>query len=252
MRTWAHMRDIGGNDSSRDNELVLSVENMSVGYGGLPIVQDVSLGAGKGQITVIVGLNGAGKSTLLKAIAGVLKPSAGRVLLNGADVTGGRPENLLRKGISYVPQVANVFPSLSVRENLEMGGYILRNGVREKIDELCGLFPDLAPALKQPARTLSGGQRHMLAVARGLMVRPEALLLDEPTAGLAPRFEEAVWERIVTVSRTGVALLVVDQNVRRALSHADWGYVLATGRKLTEGPGRDLLQSDDVGNLYSA
>lgn len=235
-----------------DADPTLSIDRVSVGYGGLPIVQDVSIQALRARITVLVGLNGAGKSTLLKAIAGVLKPSSGRVLLNGEDITGKAPEVVLRKGVSYVPQVANVFPSLTVRENLEMGGYILRSGLKEKIENLCELFPDLKATLKQPAKNLSGGQRHMVAVARGLMVDPVALLLDEPTAGLAPRFEEAVWERIVIVARTGVALLVVDQNVRRALSHADWGYVLATGRKLTEGPGHKLLESDDVGNLYSA
>src|SRR5579884_153126 len=241
-----------GSVVDHDADPTLSIDRVSVGYGGLPIVQDVSIQALRARITVLVGLNGAGKSTLLKAIAGVLKPSSGRVLLNGEDITGKAPEVVLRKGVSYVPQVANVFPSLTVRENLEMGGYILRSGLKEKIENLCELFPDLKATLKQPAKNLSGGQRHMVAAARGLMVDPVALLLDEPTAGLAPRFEEAVWERIVIVARTGVALLVVDQNVRRALSHADWGYVLATGRKLTEGPGHKLLESDDVGNLYSA
>lgn len=252
MHTLVPMSDMSSSLNGSATEKVLTVESLSVGYGGLPIVQDISMFARGGQITVLVGLNGAGKSTMLKAIAGVLKPSSGRVLLGGTDVTGHAPETLVRWGISYVPQVANVFPSLTVRENLEMGGYILRSGLKEKIDEVCGLFPDLKDALKRPARTLSGGQRHMLAVARGLMVQPQALLLDEPTAGLAPRFEEAVWERILAVGRTGVALLVVDQNVRRALAHADWAYVIATGKVLTAGPGRQLLESDDVGNLYSA
>jgi ABC-type branched-subunit amino acid transport system ATPase component len=246
------MRDVVVNLNGSSPAEILTVNDLSVGYVGLPVVQRVSLSVHAGRITVIVGLNGAGKSTLLKAIAGVLKPSTGRVLLNDTDVTGRPPEHLLRLGISYVPQLANVFPSLSVRENLEMGAYILRSGVKEKIAEVCDLFPDLTPALKRPARTLSGGQRHMLAVARGLMVKPAILLLDEPTAGLSPRFEEAVWERLLTIRTTGVALLIVDQNVRRALSHADWGYVMAMGSKLTEGPGSRLLESDDIGNLYTA
>lgn len=240
--------------SSHDPEAaeVLRVDGIEVGYGGgPPIVRGVGISAHRGLVTVIVGLNGAGKSTLLKAVAGVLNPTAGRVLLQGTDVTHKRPEALIRLGISYVPQVANVFPSLTVSENLEMGGYILRTGVKEKIEEVCELFPDLKPVLKRPARTLSGGQRHMLAVARGLMVKPVVLLLDEPTAGLAPLVEEAVWQRVQAVAQTGVALVVVDQNVRRALSHADWGYVMALGRNLTDGPGRQLRDSDDVGNLYA-
>jgi ABC-type branched-subunit amino acid transport system ATPase component len=234
-------------------EAVLEVHNLSAGYGRLPIVREMTMRAQKSEITTIVGLNGAGKSTLLKAIAGVLHPTAGEILLDGSEVTGKPPEVLIRRGISYVPQVANVFPSLSVRENLEMGGFILPSRlVKEKIEEVCELFPDLKVAMRRSARTLSGGQRHMLAVARGLMVRPLVLMLDEPTAGLAPTFEEAVWERIVAVRDTGVAVVVVDQNVRRALAHADWGYVMSMGQKLAEGAGHQLLESDDVGNLYSA
>ena len=234
-------------------EPVLVVKGLSAGYGGPPIVVDVDLRATAREITVIVGLNGAGKSTLLRAIAGVLRVSDGNVVLNGHDVTGKPPEGLLRAGISYVPQVDNVFPSLSVRENLEMGGYILpRSDLRSKLAEVCDLFPDLKNALRRPARTLSGGQRHMLAVARGLMVKPAVLLLDEPTAGLAPKVEAGVWDNIETIRNTGVALLVVDQNVRRALAHADWAYVMSLGRNLAEGAGKDLLQSDDVGGLYRA
>jgi branched-chain amino acid transport system ATP-binding protein len=151
-----------------------------------------------------------------------------------------------------VPQVENVFPSLSVHENLEMGGYILRKGLRAKIAEVTELFPDLKGALRRPARTLSGGQRHMLAVARGMMVEPKVLLLDEPTAGLAPKVEAIVWDRIIDIRKTGVALVVVDQNVRRALANADWAYVMSLGRNLAEGSGDDLLKSDDVGGLYTA
>jgi ABC-type branched-subunit amino acid transport system ATPase component len=231
---------------------VLSIKNLTAGYGKVPVVEGVNMTAHAGQVTVLVGLNGAGKSTLLKAIAGVIKSSSGQVILDGADVSGKVPEALLRCGIAYVPQVANVFPSLTVHENLKMGGYILRSGLQEKVDEVCELFPDLKSALKRKAKTLSGGQRHMLAVARGLMVKPLALLLDEPTAGLSPKFEEALWERVLAIKATGTALVVVDQNVRRALGHADWGYVMALGRNLASGPGKDLVQSDEVGNLYAA
>ncbi len=235
-------------------DALLEVRKLSAGYGGPPIVIDVDLRAKAGEITVIVGLNGAGKSTLLRAIAGVLAVSSGSVVLNGTDVTGRHSEELLKVGISYVPQVDNVFPSLSVRENLEMGGYILRSRaeLKAKIEEICHLFPDLKGALRRPARTLSGGQRHMLAVARGLMVKPAVLLLDEPTAGLAPKVESTVWENIEAIRATSVALVVVDQNVRRALSHADWAYVMSLGRNLADGPGEELLGSDDVGGLYTA
>ena len=224
-------------------ETVLEVQELSAGYGGPPIIVDVNLKARAHEITVIVGLNGAGKSTLLRAVAGVLQVTKGRVLLGGEDVTGKASEALLRAGISYVPQTDNVFPSLSVRENLEMGGYILRSRsqLKAKIEEVCHLFPDLNAALRRPARTLSGGQRLMLAVARGLMVKPTLLLLDEPTAGLAPKVEGVVWESIEAIRQSGVALLVVDQNVRRALSHADWAYVMSLGRVR---PYRTLILTD--------
>lgn len=234
------------------SDAILEVRDLHAGYGGPPIVQGASLSAVGGRVTAIVGLNGAGKSTMLKAVAGELSVAKGEVLLEGVNVVGQPPEELLRRGMSYVPQVKNVFPSLSVKENLEMGGFILSKGVKGRIDEMCDLFPDLRMALKRPARTLSGGQRHMLAVARGMMVDPRVLLLDEPTAGLAPKVEVSVWERILAARATGVALVVVDQNVRRALANADLGVVMAMGRNVKEGPGSALLHSDDLGGLYDA
>jgi branched-chain amino acid transport system ATP-binding protein len=231
-------------------ELALSVTTLSAGYGGPPIVQDIDLRAAAGRITAIVGPNGAGKSTLLKAIAGVIACSGGQVLLGGQDVTGLAPERLVRRGLAYVPQVANVFPSLSVRENLEMGGYVRRSGVRERVEELFALFPDLRAASRRPARTLSGGQRNMLAMARGLMGDPRVMLLDEPTAGLSPRFETAVWEHVLKVRDTGVAVVIVEQNTRRTLTHADHAYVLTLGRNRLEGTGQELLADEEVVALY--
>jgi len=228
----------------------LAVRGLTAGYGGPPIIDGVEIKSEQGQITAIVGPNGAGKSTLLKAIAGVIRPTDGRVLLNGTDVTAQPPERLVRKGIAYVPQVANVFPGLTVRENLEMGGYVRTSGVRERADELCALFPDLKAALNRPARTLSGGQRSMLAMARGLMVDPAVLLLDEPSAGLSPIFQAAVWEQIKKIRDTGVAVVVVEQNTRRTLTHADWAYVMALGKNRLEGTGKDLLHDEEVVNLY--
>lgn len=229
---------------------VLRAIGITAGYGGEPILQEVSFEAYRGKLVAIVGPNGAGKSTLMKVVGGVIRPSQGRVLLREGDVTGLPSETLLRKGISYVPQVDNVFESLTVMENLEMGGYARRGGLAEKVEQLCEMFPDLKPALKRPARTLSGGQRTMLAIARGLMLDPTVLLLDEPTAGLAPRFVDKVWDEIRKVRQLDVAVVVVEQNTRRTLSQADWAYVMVLGRNRLEGTGGQLLEDPEVIDLY--
>jgi branched-chain amino acid transport system ATP-binding protein len=228
----------------------LDVAGLTAGYGGAPIVESVSIRAHRGAITAIVGPNGAGKSTLLKAIAGVIRSSAGTVAVEGRDATGLPSEKLVRRGIAYVPQVANVFPQLTVQENLEMGGYSRRHGLHERAEELYQLFPDLKLAHRRHAETLSGGQRTMLAMARGLMVDPAVLLLDEPSAGLSPKFQTAVWERIEQVRATNVAVVVVEQNTRETLRHAQWAYVLVLGKNRLDGRGRDLLHNDEVVNLY--
>jgi len=228
----------------------LEVSGLTAGYGGAPIVEGVSVRAHRGAITAIVGPNGAGKSTLLKAIAGVIRASAGTVMIEGRDATGLASEKLVRRGIAYVPQVANVFPQLTVQENLEMGGYSRRHGLHERTEELYQLFPDLKLAHRRHAETLSGGQRTMLAMARGLMVDPAVLLLDEPSAGLSPKFQSAVWERIEQVRATNVAVVVVEQNTRETLRHAQWAYVLVLGKNRLDGRGRDLLHNDEVVNLY--
>jgi branched-chain amino acid transport system ATP-binding protein len=232
------------------SEIVLSVQGLTAGYGGPPIIEGVSIEARSGAITALVGPNGAGKSTLLKTIAGAIRPSAGSIRVGDRDVTGLPPEKMVREGLAYVPQVENVFPSLTVHENLEMGGYTRSAGVRERVERMFELFPDLRTAAKRPARTLSGGQRNMLALARGLMVDPRVLLIDEPTAGLAPRYESVVWEHVLAVRETGVAVLVVEQNTRRTLSHADWAYLLTLGRIRLEGSGPSLLENEEVVALY--
>ena len=228
----------------------LTVEGLTVGYGTAPVVQDVSIRARPGQLTAIVGPNGAGKSTLLKGIAGVLRATSGRTLLGDDDVTNLVPERIVRRGLSYVPQVANVFPSLSVRENLEMGWYIGHGDGKHRVEEMCEMFPALRDSLHRPARTLSGGQRMMLAFARGLMLKPKVLLLDEPTAGLAPKIVEQVWSHVLEIKASGPAILVVEQNTRRSLRDADWGYVLTNGRNNLEGPGPELLADKDLVRLY--
>jgi ABC-type branched-subunit amino acid transport system ATPase component len=233
------------------NEVVaLSIQGLTAGYGGPPIIEQVSLTARRGAITAIVGPNGAGKSTLLKAVAGLIRPTAGKVFVEGKEVTGLPAERLVRHGIAYIPQVENVFPDLTVRENLDMGGYVRKSGVRERIEQLFLLFPDLKVAAHRRASTLSGGQRTMLALARGLMVDPAVLILDEPSAGLSPKFQGLIWERIEQIRATNVAVLIVEQNTRETLRHAQWAYVLVLGRNRLEGAGHDLLEDDEVVNLY--
>jgi ABC-type branched-subunit amino acid transport system ATPase component len=231
-------------------EVVLRAEGITAGYGGPPIIEDISLTVHAGRITAIVGPNGAGKSTLLKALSGVLKPSRGEVYVRGRKTTGTAPEKLVRSGLSYVPQVSNVFPDLTVRENLEMGAYTRRRGVPQRIGELCGLFPDLGASLRRRAGMLSGGQRSMLAMARGLMLEPAVMLLDEPSAGLSPLLQAALWDQIVKIAETGVGICVVEQNTRRTLRHAYWGYILVLGRNRLDGPAQELLHDDTVVELY--
>jgi branched-chain amino acid transport system ATP-binding protein len=229
---------------------VLAVRGLTAGYGGPPIIEGVDVRAERGKVTALVGPNGAGKSTVLKTVAGIVPPSGGHVHLYGEDVTGCRPEQLVRKGLAYMPQAANVFEALTVRENLEMGGYTRTSGVRERTEELLALFTDLKPALARPARTLSGGQRSMLAMARALMADPSVLLLDEPCAGLSPASELEVWKHIDKVRQSGVAVVVVGQNTRGTLVHADWAYIMALGKTRREGPGRELLHDPELIELY--
>jgi branched-chain amino acid transport system ATP-binding protein len=233
-----------------DENAVFQADGVTVGYGTAPVVQGVSIRVQAGQLTAVVGPNGAGKSTLLKGLAGVLPCSEGHTFLGGREVTNLAPERLIRLGLGYVPQVSSIFPSLTVRENLELGFYIRRGDIRPELDRVCTLFPDLAEAMRRPARTLSGGQRMMLALARGLMISPRVLLLDEPTAGLAPMVVELVWQHVLAIRESGVAVLVVEQNTRRALRDADWGYVMTNGRNHLAGPGPELLENSDLVRLY--
>ena len=237
-------------ESTLSAPVVLRVDSVTAGYGGTPIIQNVSLDVRAGRITAIVGPNGAGKSTLLKAITGVIKVSSGHVFVLDQETTGLAPEKMVRRKLAYVPQVANTFPDLSVRENLEMGGYTRKHGTSERIDELCELFPDLRDSLRRKAAALSGGQRSMLAMARGLMLDPAVMLLDEPSAGLSPMLQTSLWEQIEKVAGTGVGICVVEQNTRRSLRHAHWGYVMVLGKNRLDGPAADLLHDEEVIDLY--
>lgn len=229
---------------------LLAVEALRAGYGDVEVVRGASLGVAGGEFVAIIGPNGAGKSTLLKAIVGLLRPRGGRVLLGGREITGLTPERIARLGVGYVPQVGNVFPALSVKENLEMGAYLRRDGVRERMEAVLDEFPRLRERLRQRARTLSGGERQMLALGKALMLDPALLVLDEPSAGLAPSVVEEIFAKVREVNARGVAVLMVEQNARKALGHAHRGYVLDQGQNRFEGPGRELLANPDVGRLY--
>ncbi len=195
-------------------------------------------------MTVMVGPNGAGKSTALKAIFGLLRPMRGRVNLAGRDVAGWPPHRVARAGMGYVPQVNNVFPTLTIRENLEMGAFTRSDDIRSRMADVLGMFPDLRQAVRKPAGVLSGGQRNMLGIARALMLDPRVLLLDEPTAGLAPTYVARIWERVAAIAATGTAVVVVEQNVALALDHADWAYVLIAGENFMDGPAREVKEAD--------
>ena len=229
---------------------VLHADGVCAGYGGAPVIQDVSLSVYPGKIAAVVGPNGAGKSTLLKALSGVLKISRGEVFVRGAKTANMAPEKLAKRGLGYVPQVSNVFPDLTVKENLEMGGFTRRSGVGRRIDELCELFPDLGRSLRRRAAMLSGGQRSMLAMGRALMLEPAVMLLDEPSAGLSPLLQGTLWEQVEKVAATGVGICVVEQNTRLTLRHAHWGYILVLGRNRLDGPAHELLHDDSVVELY--
>jgi len=239
-----------GGEHDTAHSTILEVQEVEGGYGHAKILNSVSLKLKLGQLVSVVGPNGAGKSTLMKAIFGLIRVTSGRVLFNGKNVTNTPPETLVKLGMAYVPQNNNVFPSLSVLENLEMGAYIRKDNYRTRIEELLTLFPDLRDSRSRPAGQLSGGQRNMLAMARALMLDTHVLLLDEPTAGLAPKVTLSVWDRILSIRDSGVAVLVVEQNTRMALERSDYGYILVTGRNRFEGSGSELIASKEVANLY--
>ncbi|MEE9276897.1 MAG: ABC transporter ATP-binding protein [Dehalococcoidia bacterium] len=229
---------------------ILRVDGVSAGYGGMEIIHEISLHIDAGEIVTIIGPNGAGKSTLLRAIFGTLRPMAGRIHFRDRDVTKFSAPKMVGAGASFVPQSDNVFPSLSIRENLEMGGYRRRNGLAARIDEVLSLFPDLEQRPRERASRLSGGQRQALAIARALMLDPVLLLLDEPTASLSPIMRQALFERIISIRQRGVAILMVEQNAKEALAVSDRGYVMVSGQHVLEQSGAEMLANPDVGRLF--
>jgi neutral amino acid transport system ATP-binding protein len=232
------------------SEALLEVADLEAGYGEALVLRGVSLAAFEGELVAIIGPNGAGKSTLLKVIYGLLRPTAGQVRYRTDDVTGVRPERLTRLGLNYVPQLGNVFPSLSIAENLLVGSVSLpRAERRAAVSEMYAQFPLLAERRRQRAGTLSGGQRKLLAIARALVTRPRALLLDEPSAGLSPQAMDLVFDQLAEVKDRGIAIVIVEQNAIRALALADRGYVLDMGSNAYEGTGDSLLRDPKVAEL---
>ena len=231
---------------------LLRAEGMTAGYGKMAILHDVTLEVRPGEMVSVIGPNGAGKSTAFKTIVGFLRPTSGRVLFDGQDIAGLRPDQVLVRGLAYVPQGRIVFPQMTVLENLEMGAYIERDGtrIRQALDRVCALFPILGERRSQKAGTMSGGEQQMVAIGRALMTTPKLIMLDEPSLGLAPKFVTLIFDKLTEMKRAGFTLMVVEQNAARALAVADRGYVLELGRNRFEGTGEALLADPEVKRLY--
>ncbi len=226
---------------------MLSVENVVSGYGGTTVVHGVSISVAPGEIVVIIGPNGCGKTTLLKTIFGLVKPTAGKIFYKGEEITGAKPFELVGKGMGFVPQTENVFTNLSIMENLEMGGYTNKS---PDFKEIFDIFPVLQEKKKEKASSLSGGERQMLAMARALMTCPEMLLLDEPSAGLAPKMVEALMEKVKEIREGESSVLLIEQNAKSALRIADRGYIMVMGKNAFEGKADEILDHKEIGRLY--
>jgi len=224
----------------------LSCTNMTGGYGGEDIIHGCDIEVDKNQIVVIVGPNGAGKSTAMKAMLGMISLKEGSLILDGSDISKLTPQDRVAAGIAFVPQTMNIFSELTVEENLEMGAFLREDNVQETIEEIYNLFPAMKDKRNQLAGELSGGQRQQVAVSRALMTRPKVLMLDEPTAGVSPIVMKEIFERIITIKNSGVAIVIVEQNAKQALNIADFGYVLVGGENKFSGEGQELLNNQEV------
>ena len=229
---------------------VLSIENLSGGYGEADILHGVSLEIDAGEIVVVIGPNGAGKSTAMKAVFGLLRLSGGSVHLAGEEITNMDPAEVVNKGVCYVPQTNNVFPTLTVHENLEMGAYIRKDDFRPRLLEIYEMFPPLAEKKRQAAGELSGGQRQMVAMGKALMLEPTLLMLDEPTAGLSPIYRNEIFQIVRQINDSGVPILMVEQNAKQSLAVASRGYVLVDGQNRTTGKGTDLLNDPEIAKMF--
>jgi len=229
---------------------LVELKDIKAGYGGAPILNGVNIAIDASDIGVIVGPNGAGKSTTLKAIFGLLTVTDGSVTFAGQDITNSEADRLVPMGLSFIPQEHNVFTSMTVHENLEMGAFVRRDDISDTLDEVYEMFPDLKAKRRQNAGELSGGQRQMVAMGRALMSKPKLLMLDEPSAGLSPRYMIEIFEQVVRINRAGVGILMVEQNARQALAFATKGFVLANGQNRFTGTGQELLDDPDVAKSF--
>jgi len=230
--------------------MVLEVLNLVAGYWKIPVVEDISIRVDKGEIVALLGPNGSGKSTVLKSIMGFAKVFKGKIVYNGLDVTGVPANRLVRMGIGYVPQVSNIFGSLTVKENLEIGAYLRKEKVEEDMEEVLEFFPELKGMLRRRADSLSGGERQLLALARALMGKPRLLLLDEPTASLSPKTALNVLSKIVEIRDEGIPILMAEQNVLKTLEVSDRAYILVSGKCIASGSSEEILKDEDLGKLY--
>ena len=230
----------------------LRAESVTAGYGAVPVIREVSISVGPGEVVAVIGPNGAGKSTLLKSLVGILRVTGGHIWLGSDEVTNRPPEELARRGVGYVPQVNDIFEPLSVLENLEMGGYLLPpRAIRARVEEVGAVFPALPPMLKRRADKLSGGERKMLAIGRVLMLDPKVLILDEPTANLSPKLADSLLrEHVTRLAQAGKAVLLVEQRARAAMQIASWISVLVSGETRLEGTPADLLERKDFEELF--
>jgi branched-chain amino acid transport system ATP-binding protein len=232
------------------NTKALDIVNLHAGYGETEILKGINLSVEHSEIVAIIGPNGAGKSTVVKSVLGLLNIISGNISLNGNNIVGIAPDKAIKSGISYVPQTHNIFPNLTITENLEMGAWTKSKGIPERIQEMFDLFPDLKVKRNKVAGSLSGGQRQMVAMAKALMVDSKIMLLDEPTAGLSPKFQSEIFRTIKRINNNGVPILLVEQNAKQALETADRGYVLVDGSNKVEGKGQDLINDRNVARMF--
>jgi neutral amino acid transport system ATP-binding protein len=239
------------NSSQPTDQPLLTVTDIFAGYvDGVDILQGVNLVVQRGELITVIGANGAGKSTLAKMIFGLVPVRSGKVNFAGKDITGMQPDQIVCEGMGYVPQVSNVFPSLTISENLDMGAYLAKGNIQTLKQQIYDIFPVLAKRHKQRAGTLSGGERQMLAMGRALMLKPSLLILDEPSAALSPILVQDIFDLVRRISADGTAIMLVEQNARKALAIADRGYVMDSGRDRFEGKGTDLLNDPKIAQLY--